>query len=99
MAYTEHYHTKFEEGKFYHIYNRSVDRQPLFKSDGNYRFFLQKYDLYLSPVIDTYAYSLLGNHFHLLVRINDLASFRALDLSTFQKLTNLTDHDVVSRQF
>jgi putative transposase len=55
MAHTEHYYTKFEEGKFYHIYNRTVDRKPMFNNEGNYKFFLRKYDLYLSSVIETYA--------------------------------------------
>ncbi len=88
MALTEHYHTKFEEGNFYHIYNRTVDRKPMFKNDGNYEFFLRKYDHYLSPVLDTYAYCLLGNHFHLLVRV---AEERQV-LSTFEKLAKLP-HD------
>ena len=81
MALTEHYYTKFEEGNFYHIYNRTVDRKPMFKNEGNYEFFLKKYDLYLSPVVDTYAYCLLGNHFHLMISIQDL--------TTFKKLSNL----------
>ena len=71
MARTDHYYTKFEEGRFYHIYNRAVDKKPLFKNLDNYEFFLKKYDQYLSPVIDTYAYCLLGNHFHLMVRVKD----------------------------
>lgn len=101
MAYTEHYFTKFEADCFYHIYNRSVDRKPMFKSAGNYEFFLRKYDQYLSPVVDTYAYCLLGNHFHLLVRINSME-----DLSNKMNLTNVekpsslkTAHDIVSHQF
>ena len=99
MATTDHYFTRFEEDKFYHVYNRTVDRMPMFKSVDNYKFFLVKFDEYLSQVIDTYAYCLLGNHFHLLIRIKDLTEFRNADLTTFQKLSNLTDHDVVSRQF
>jgi putative transposase len=99
MADTEHYYTKFYSGNFYHVYNRSVDRQPMFKSDDNYRFFLKQYDHYLSQVIETYAYCLLGNHFHLLVRVPDL--------TTFQKLSNLKEanpeeadiHSIVSHQF
>jgi len=98
MASKEHYYTKFEEGCFYHIYNRTVDRKPMFKNEGNYEFFLKKYDEYLLLVVDTYAYCLLGNHFHLLVRVQDL--------TTFQKLSNLppnkpekTTHDIVSHQF
>ncbi len=95
MAKTEHYYTKFEQDKFYHVYNRTVDRKPMFCNDGNYEFFLKKYDEYLSSVIDTYAYCLLGNHFHLLLRIQDL--------TTFKKLSNLKtdkpDHEIVSHQF
>jgi putative transposase len=99
MADTTHYYTKFYSGKFYHVYNRSVDRQPMFKSDDNYRFFLKQYDHYLSQVVETYSYCLLGNHFHLLLRVPDL--------TTFQKLSNLkvpnpeeSDvHSIVSHQF
>jgi REP element-mobilizing transposase RayT len=94
MALTEHYHTQFEEGKFYHIYNRSIDRKSMFKNEGNYAFFLNKYDNYLAAVVDTYAYCLLGNHFNLLIRIKDL--------STFEKLTNPNSKpvpDIVSHQF
>jgi hypothetical protein len=28
MAKLEHYYTKFEEGHIYHIYNRTIDKQP-----------------------------------------------------------------------
>ncbi len=98
MALTEHYYTRFETGRFYHVYNRSVDRKPLFCNEGNYTFFLKQYAAYLSPVLDTYAYCLLGNHFHLLVQVRE-----STDLTTFQKLSNLelpkSDHDIVSHQF
>jgi len=82
MAHTAHYYTKFDTGNFYHVYNRSVDRKPMFQNDDNYRFFVQQYDFYLSAIVDTYAYCLLGNHFHLLIRVKE-------DLTTFQKLSNL----------
>jgi putative transposase len=106
MAKTEHYYTEFEEGHFYHIYNRTIDKQPMFKSEDNYEFFLKQYDKYLSPVTDTYAYCLLGNHFHILLRVKeDLLC--SPDLTTFQKLSNLpvadiagkSAHDLVSHQF
>ncbi|RKR85495.1 REP element-mobilizing transposase RayT [Mucilaginibacter gracilis] len=91
MAKTEHYYTQFEEGRFYHIYNRTIDKQPMFKNDGNFEFFLKKYDEYLSDVIDTYAYCLLGNHFHILIRISqELPSDPENGKST---------HDIVSHQF
>jgi putative transposase len=102
MAKTEHYYIRFEEGRFYHIYNRTIDKQPLFKNEGNYEFFLKRYDEYLSAVVDTYAYCLLGNHFHLLIKVRE-----HLDLTTFKKLSNLSTsdstiksvHDIVSHQF
>ena len=101
MAKTEHYYTKFEEENFYHVYNRTVDRKPMFKSENNYEYFLKQYDKYLSPVVDTYSYCLLGNHFHLMIRINNMA-----DLIAFEKLSNpknpqmdKTAHQIVSHQF
>lgn len=57
---------------FYHIYNRSVGNEVIFREEKNYTFFLQKYAQFLSPFIDTYAYCLLGNHFHILIRTKSL---------------------------
>lgn len=112
MALVEHYYTRFEEDRFYHIYNRSVDKKAMFCNDGNYEYFLKKYDAYLSPVLDTYAYCLLGNHFHLLVRIKSLQDLTTLkELSNLNQLSNLntssnqntikpkSTHEIVSHQF
>lgn len=96
MAKEEHYHTRFEEGKFYHIYNRTIDKKPMFKNEGNYQFFLQKFDKYLTAVLDVYSYCLLDNHFHFLIRVkDDLNSFK-----TNNKIPNSTTiHEIVSKQF
>lgn len=69
MARTAHYYTRFEDDKFYHVYNRSIDKKPMFCNDGNYEFFMKQYYKYLSPVVDTYVYCLLGNHFHMMIRV------------------------------
>jgi putative transposase len=106
MAKTQHYYTQFEEGHFYHIYNRTIDKQPMFRSDDNFEFFLKKYDEYLSPVADTFAYCLLGNHFHFLIRVKESLT-TSPDLTTFEKLSNLPDakvaenpvHQAVAHQF
>lgn len=56
-------------GRLYHVYNRGVNREILFKEDRNYPFFLRLIQKHIYPVADIYAYCLLRNHFHLLVRI------------------------------
>jgi len=61
-----------QPGRFYHIYNRGNNGENLFLEDRNYRYFLQLYIQHVHPVVETYAYCLLRNHFHLLVRIKDL---------------------------
>ncbi len=52
-----------------HITARAVGKEKLFLNEDNYRFFLKRYDKYITPVADTFAYCLLPNHFHLLVQV------------------------------
>ncbi len=59
------------EGQFFHIYSRGVNREDLFKERKNYYFFLKQYFFYCSDVLETFAYCLLKNHFHLLVYVNE----------------------------
>ena len=54
---------------FYHLYNHANGSENLFRNDENYRFFLQKYAKYISTVADTYAYCLMPNHLHFLIKI------------------------------
>lgn len=61
-----------EPGSCYHIYNRGNNRETIFRSDENYRYFLYLYKKYLPPHLDIYAYCLMPNHFHLLVRVREL---------------------------
>lgn len=60
--------TPLHPERYYHIYNRGINGEVLFKREENNRYFLLKYDTYISPIAETYAYCLLGNHFHLLIR-------------------------------
>ncbi len=53
---------------FYHIYNRGTNGEDIFKEERNYAYFLQQYAKFVSPYVSTYAYCLLKNHFHLLIR-------------------------------
>lgn len=56
-------------GNYYHIYNRGNNRENIFFEERNYPYFMRLYTKYIEPVADTFAYCLLRNHFHLLVRI------------------------------
>ena len=56
-------------GVFYHVYNRGINGEDLFKEARNYPYFLKLYAKYITPVAETYAYCLMKNHFHLLIRI------------------------------
>ena len=57
--------------KVYHIYNKAVGNENLFNSDNDYFFFLKKFNRYILPLVNVYAYCLLPNHFHFLLRIKD----------------------------
>jgi len=63
--------TPLHPGVYYHIYNRGNNRENLFHEERNYRHFLRLYACHVHPVSDTFAYCLMPNHFHLLVRIRE----------------------------
>jgi REP element-mobilizing transposase RayT len=56
-------------GAYYHIYNRGNNRENIFVEEKNYHYFMKLYALHIEAVAQTYAYCLLRNHFHFLVRI------------------------------
>jgi REP element-mobilizing transposase RayT len=90
-----------EAGCYYHIYNRGINGCNLFYETRNYHYFLQKYAYYMCDVVDTYAYCLLKNHFHLLIRVKE-SLYK--DLSGFENLTGLekglhTPNRIVSKRF
>jgi putative transposase len=64
----KNYRIRIDPEKFYHIWNRGNNRENLFYSSDNYEYFIRLYAGYLDPVVETYAFCLLPNHFHLLVR-------------------------------
>jgi putative transposase len=58
--------------QYYHIYNRGINGERLFREARNHRYFLKLWAKYVEPVAQTYAYCLLSNHFHFLVRIREI---------------------------
>lgn len=67
-----------EADKFYHIYNRGVNGEVIFKSNRNFEFFLKKVKEYLIPVSEIYSYCLLPNHFHFLIRVKSEKEMESL---------------------
>ena len=60
---------KLQFDQIYHIYNRGNNRENLFLNKGNYLYFLKLFSQYIAPVVLVYAYCLLPNHFHFLLRL------------------------------
>jgi len=61
----------FEAGQYYHVYNRGNNSENIFIEERNYNYFLEKLKKYILPIADVYAYCLLKNHFHIVLRIKD----------------------------
>ncbi|MDZ7742836.1 MAG: transposase [Bacteroidota bacterium] len=80
-------------GNYYHIFNCGINHCNIFKEQGNYEYFLKLYSKYIDPVADTYAWVLMPNHFHFLVRVKSIEDlkedFPFLNLSGLQNLTGL----------
>ena len=83
-----------EYGQYYHIYNRGNNSENIFIEERNYPYFLSLYVKYIEPIADTFAYALLRNHFHLLVRIKDV-----VDLAGFENLPGLNPTQQFSNFF
>ncbi len=63
--------TPIEHGKFYHVFNRGNNYENIFLQKADYLHFINLYSLYIEPVAETFAWCLLKNHFHFLIRIKD----------------------------
>ena len=61
---------KLIQGGFYHLYGRAYARNgKLFYQSRNYDSFLKHFGKYLGAYLDIWAYCLIPNHFHVLVRV------------------------------
>lgn len=76
MPIQSKYHASFYEGGIYHVYNRTNNRERLFKSDANRIYFLKQYARYIHPFAETFCWCLLPNHFHFLIRIRQLDTIK-----------------------
>lgn len=58
-----------QPGNFYHLYNHVNGNENLFVEERNYHFFLQLVTKHILPTSKIFAYTLMPNHFHLLVQL------------------------------
>lgn len=87
-----------ENGFYYHIYNRGINSCNIFNNSSNYVHFLKLYEKHVLPIADTYAWVLMPNHFHFLVRIKE--EDEVLHPSSFENLTGVkAPHQYFSNLF
>ena len=60
-----------EPTKTYHLYTHANGFENLFRSKENYRYFLRRYEYFISPIADTLAWCLMPNHIHFLIRVKN----------------------------
>ena len=63
--------TPIEYDKYYHIYNRGINSQKVFKDKQDYKHIFDLMLTYMYPIAEIYAYAIMGNHFHFVLRIKD----------------------------
>ena len=103
--YTETNHPLFA-GQHFHIYNHANGNHNIFFSSENNRYFLQKYDAYMYHYLETFAYCLMPNHFHIQVQVRSKAEILAaaktdfpqglanrsqIQIANFEAISELTD--------
>lgn len=109
MPIPARYSAAFEPNAFYHIICKALPNQQLFISDGNKKYFLERYRFYLNDYLDTYCYNLLNNHCHFLVKVkaeeeirSALNVFKAEQLSGIQRkfiAAEVSLNALIERQF
>ena len=63
---------QFRAGHYYHLYNRGVNRQPIFFEQKNWGYFIKRLRHYCLPdLIEIVAYCLMPNHYHILAYLKD----------------------------
>jgi len=78
-------------GETYHIYNKTVGNELMFKTENDYQYFLNKLTRFILPISNIYAYCLIPNHFHLLLGIKEM--------DTISNLLHIENENSILRKF
>ncbi len=60
---------KLEKDHYYHIYNRGINSETIFRNKDNMSYFLKLVEKHLNQNIQILAYCLMNNHFHFAIKI------------------------------
>ena len=95
-----------ESGNTYHIWTHANGNENLFRCEENFRYFLRRYQHYVHPVAETFAYCLMPNHLHLMIRVrkeDEILEFirKKKNKPKLQGLADLgaLENSIVSQQF
>jgi hypothetical protein len=82
---------------YYHIYNRGTNGENIFNQERNYAHFLNLYAKHVEPVTDLFAYCMLRNHFHIMVRVK--SEDEILEYKKTLKVSSLSHSPVEQEDF
>lgn len=90
---------KLEENCYYHIYHRGIVKKNVFLGERDYKHFLNRYRYYLLLAVDTYAFCLLKNHIHLLIRVRSTDEQKSIFEKLNIKMASDSLHGLGYKQF
>lgn len=64
-----YFYAEWAPGGVYHVYNRAVAKNELFTRSTDYFKFVERLQKHISPYCELFAYALVINHFHLMLRL------------------------------
>jgi putative transposase len=94
-----------ELGGVYHLTDHAVDKNNVFTKPDNYFYFLSRYEHFVFHLVDTYAYCLMPNHFHVAIKVKTRNTILELPpelLARYKLSKDSTDYEIrrrVSQQF
>ena len=79
-------------GRYYHLFNRGINRCQLFRDTTDYLKFLELIIRYVIPIGNVFSYALMGNHYHLSVQTKTAQQLDPKFLKNVHTLTRTFGH-------
>lgn len=71
MPVNKKFKARFEPGDTLHVYNRTNNKERLFRKSRDRIIFLDLFQKLVQPFVDPFAWTLIPNHFHFVVRTKE----------------------------